>query len=241
MPSQSFAIDELPGFRRRFRITPAAHWVRAEVEDDMHCMRVLLRHDGTCVQSVEAEMIRAPWTTCPGAPEQLCKTFSGVALAAFARRGERQSNCTHLHDLALLAAAHAQDGAVLVYDILVSDPVAGLRLAELRRNGQCVLAWQERGNHIESPAAMAGLASNQLRPWIDALTGEALEHARLLRWAAMLAHGRTIPLAQQSDAMRMPPNCYSFQPAQQMRARRIVDLREFSRGGLQPLQEATVT
>lgn len=229
-------IDELPGFRRRIRITPAANWVRAELEDDMHCMRVRLRHDGSRVQGVEAEMIRAPWTTCPGAPEQLRQTFTDLALAQFARRGERQSNCTHLHDLALLAAAHAQDAGTLVYDILVSDPQDGLRLAELRRNGLSVLAWQERGNCIEAPAELAGLAANQLRPWIDALDGERLEHARLLRWAAMLAHGRTIPLDRQSDAMRMPANCYSFQPARQPHARRIVDLREFSRGGTQPLE-----
>ncbi|MFP5306390.1 MAG: DUF2889 domain-containing protein, partial [Gammaproteobacteria bacterium] len=99
--------------------------VRSEVEDDYHCMRVTVRHDGMAATAVEGEVLRAPWTTCPGAAEQLRQTFSGVALRDFAARGEKQANCTHLHDLATLAAAHALDSAPLVYDILVSDPVDG--------------------------------------------------------------------------------------------------------------------
>ena len=42
--------------------------VRSEVEDDYHCMAVVVRHDGRVAQAVEADMIRAPWTTCPGRP-----------------------------------------------------------------------------------------------------------------------------------------------------------------------------
>jgi hypothetical protein len=101
--------------------------VQGEVEDDYHLMSVIVHHDGAVATTIESVMRRAPWTTCPGAPAQLAQTFTGVALNAFAARGEKQANCTHLHDLAVLAAGHAFDAAPVVYDMLVSDPVDGKR------------------------------------------------------------------------------------------------------------------
>ncbi|WP_324319522.1 DUF2889 domain-containing protein [Povalibacter sp.] len=82
--------------------------MQADVEDDFHCMSVTVRHSNGVATQIEAVMQRAPWTTCPGAVRQLQATFSGVALAAFAERGEKRENCTHLHDLATLAATHAR-------------------------------------------------------------------------------------------------------------------------------------
>ena len=104
---QRAALDKLPGFRRRFRITPAPGSVRSELEDDFHWMSVVVHHSDGTATSIEAHMFRAPWTICPGAVEQLKQTFTGVRLAEFVERGEKRSNCTHLHDLATLAAAHA--------------------------------------------------------------------------------------------------------------------------------------
>ena len=226
-----------PGFRRRFRITPAAGRVQSEVEDDYHCMSVIVHHDGAVATRVEAVMRRAPWTTCPGAPEQLEQTFSGVALDTFAARGQKQVNCTHLHDLALLAAGHAFDQAPLVYDILVSDPVDGKRRAELRCGGATILGWTEAGMRIVEPAELRGLNLGELRPWIESLDPQRQEAARLLRWANILANGRMIPLEQQSDAGRMPPNCYTFQPHRAVQAKRVGVIRDFSDGAAQPLAE----
>ena len=129
------AIDDLPGYRRRIRIEPGEGTVRAMLEDDMHCMTVMLRHEQGIVTAVEPEMERAPWTTCPGARAQLVATFAGKPLSEVTARREKRANCTHLHDLAVFAAAHASDGAALTYDVLVSDQVDGLRLLELRRGG----------------------------------------------------------------------------------------------------------
>ncbi len=230
------SIDQVPGFRRRFRITPAPGRVLCEVEDDYHCMNVTVHHDGTIATRVQAELIRAPWTTCPGAPAQIEKTFTGVPLAGFAGRGEKKANCTHLHDLALLAAAHALDQQGLVYDILVSDPVEGRRVAELRLNGLAVMGWKESEGKIVEPDDMAGLTVWTLNPWIDGLAPALQEQARVLRWGAVLAHGRMIPMEKQSDASRMPANCFTFQPARAAVAQRIVDVRDFSDGKSQPLQ-----
>src|SRR4029077_17581389 len=96
------SIDSVPGFRRRFIVTPAPNRVSCEVEDDYHCMGVTIHHDGKVATKVEAVLQRAPWTTCPGAVAVVEQTFSGVPLDGFASRGEKRSNCTHLHDLAVL-------------------------------------------------------------------------------------------------------------------------------------------
>ncbi|MDR3417293.1 MAG: DUF2889 domain-containing protein [Nevskia sp.] len=234
-------IEQLPGFRRRIRITAGAGWVRGEVEDDFHCMQVTLRHAQGVVTAMEPVMERAPWTTCPGAVAQLSATFAGIELDRFALRGAKSENCTHLHDLALLAVAHAGDIEPIVYDILVSDPVDGWRDIELRRNGVPLLGWIERNGVITEPAELSGRRLDQLRPWIESLDPARQEAARLLRWGAILGHGRTIPMERQSDARRMPPNCYTFQPQRVAAATRCGAIRDFSRGPAKPLDRAPYT
>lgn len=234
-PLASVDIAGLPGFRRRFVLLPAADRVTAAVEDDYHCMAVTLHHDGTIVTGVDAVMERAPWTTCPGAPAVLAATFAGVALGAVAARGEKQANCTHLHDLAVLAAAHAGDPEPSRYDILVTDPLDGLIAAEIRRDGARALYLEHRDDIVILPAEIAGTSLFKLRGWIESLDGAAREAARLLQWGAILAHGRVIPMERQSDASRMPPNCYTFQPDRKLLAKRIGTIIDFSRVQIEPL------
>jgi hypothetical protein len=228
-------VGQQSGFRRRFRLTPVQLAVQAEVEDDFHCMSVIVRHDGEKATQVEPDLRRAPWTTCPGAVEKLRQTFTGVALTSFVERGEKQANCTHLHDLATLAAAHAFDSEPTIYDILVSDPVGGRRHAEIRRNGKTVLEWTEEQFHLVEPKSAAGVRLDKLKAWIVGLAPELQEPARLLQWGNMLANGRTIPLENQSDATKMPPNCYTFQPERKLVAKRVGLIRDFSQGAIQPL------
>lgn len=236
-------LDNLPGFRRRFRFTPGAGWVRSEVEDDYHCMSVTVHHRDGIAAKIDAAILRAPWSTCPGAVAQLEQTFSGVALDAFAERGEKRSNCTHLHDLATLGAAHAFDDEPLIYDVLVSDPSDGRpsdgrRVAELRRNGITVLRLVHMDGRLVEPAEFAGVTLDKLGPWIASLDPHLQEAARILRWGTMLANGRTIPLERQSDASRMPVgNCFTFQPQVRNEAKRIGEIRDFSRGAAQPLEK----
>lgn len=228
------ALDQLPGFRRRLRVTPAPAWVTSEVEDDYHCMSVTLRHDGVTIGAVEPTMHRVPWTTCPGAVAKAIATFTGVALDAAAARGDKTANCTHLHDLALLAAAHAHDTAPLVYDILVSDPIDGRSRCELRRDGAAVLAWTCGAFTIIEPQRLAGTRFDGLRAYIESLDAAGAEAVRLLRWGSILAHGRS--RAIDHDAGRLPAgNCYTFQPERLSQVQRIVDVHDFSAGGREPL------
>jgi hypothetical protein len=228
-------LASLPGFRRRFLVTPAVDRVTAAVEDDYHCMAVTLRHEGGVVTAVDAVMDRAPWTTCPGAPAVLAATFSGVALAAVAGRGEKQANCTHLHDLAVLAAAHAGDAAPTRYEMLVSDAVDGLIAAEIQRDGTTVHRIEHRDDIVTAPDVIAGTSLFKLRGWIETLDPTPREAARLLQWGTIIAHGRAIPMERQSDASRMPPNCYTFQPERKVDAKRVGKVLDFSRGGVAPL------
>jgi hypothetical protein len=211
--------------------------VRSELEDDFHCMSVTIIHDGKVATAIEPVMTRAPWTTCPGAVAMLQQTFVGVALEAFAERGEKRTNCTHLHDLAMLGAAHVfdlpLDSGPLIYDILVSDPIDGKRRAELRRNGATVLSWSDNDGRMSEPAEIAGLTLDKLGPWINSLDPQQQEATRLLRWGYMVASGRSIPMEQQSDATHMRPgSCYTFQPHRVIEAKRIVEIRDFNNGAV---------
>lgn len=240
MSAHPTPLDRLPGFRRRVRITPRKGSVCSELEDDYHRMSVTLTHDGGTVNSIEVLMDRVPWTTCPGAAEQLRRTFTGVALADFAVRGEKRENCTHLHDLAIWAAAHAFELEPLIYDILVSDPVEGRRRVELRRNGAAVLGWSDERNRIVEPAELAGMMLDKLRPWIESLPAEMREGARVLQWGAIIANGRSRSLEKQSNASALGVGrCYTFQAHRVVVAKRIDDIRDFSQD-TSPLLARTV-
>lgn len=204
----------------------------------MHCMSVTLRHDGAQVTGIDADMARAPWTTCPGARDQLVRTFAGLPLEEVHSRRDKRGNCTHLHDLAVLAATHAcslAPGEGLDYEILVSDPQQGERRAEIRRQGNAVHVWVERDGVLCEPSEIAGLGLFALRDWIAGLPDPAREAARLLQWGAIMAHGRILPYEDQSDASRMPPNCYTFQPERSVHARRVGQVFDFSDGTRVPL------
>ena len=233
-------LDDLPGFRRRFRVTPKPGRVSCAVEDDYHCMSVLIRHDGDQATAVQAQMHRAPWTTCPGAELKLCEAFSGVALAKFTQLGHKSRHCTHLYDLAILAAEHAFDEQPTVYDILVSDPIEGWRHAEIRRDGEKQMSWAESGLKIIEPDELAGMSLFAMKGWIGSLDPSMQVSVKLLQWGNILASGRSIPLEQQSDATRMPPNCYTFQPKRAMQARRVGEVHDFSQLAEKPLDRISI-
>lgn len=224
-----------PAFHRHVLITPGDGWVSAWVEDDYHHMGATLRHDGETIIGVQADMVRAPWSTCPGAVHRLDATFTGARLSEAAARGEKPLNCTHLHDMAVIAAAHARDTEPTRYEIAVSDAVDGVRIGEIKRNGAPVLRIVERANVVEDPPAAAGKNLFQLGEWIASLDEAGREAARLLRWAAIIAHGRAIPMERQSDATRMPSNCFTFQPGRKEKAQRVGLVMDFSTAERQPL------
>jgi hypothetical protein len=120
--------------------------------------------------------------------------------------------------------------------VLVSDPQTGRRHCELKCNGQTILSWTEENGRFIAPPEIVGQTLLGMSPWIASLAPAQQEPARILRWGSLVAHGRTIPLSEQSDAMRMPVgNCYTFQPHVRTEATRIGAIRDFSTGHCQPL------
>ena len=227
--------QSLPGYRRRIRIEPRPGAVAAMLEDDIHCLAVILRHDGERVTAVEPDTARMPWSTCPGAAAKLVETFSGLPLAEVNARRDKKQNCTHLHDLAVLAAAHAHDGEPLEYRISASDPVDGRRVLELTASDGRRLHWEEQDGLLVAPESAKGMPLMVLRDWIAALPAEEQEAVRVLQWASLVAHGRTMPLEEQSNAAALPPNCYTFQPERAVHADRVGERFDFSEGGHEPL------
>lgn len=235
LPDRLTQRDTRPGFRRRVEVYVRPSAVAALLEDDIHCLAVILRHDGARVTAVEPDFPRAPWSTCPGATEKLVATFIGLPLAEVTARRDKKQNCTHLHDMAVLAAAHAADPGDFTYDILATDPVAGLRSLELRHNGELLHCWREQDGSLVAPPELAGQQLITLRDWIGGLRGREQEAARLLQWSSLVAHGRTMPLAEQWDATAMPPSCYTFQPHRAAIAQQLGIRRDFSSGEASPL------
>ncbi|MCB2076329.1 MAG: DUF2889 domain-containing protein [Novosphingobium sp.] len=238
--ASAFANEDpwtMPGYRRRIRVEPRTNAVLAMLEDDIHGLSVILRHDGEKVLSVEPEAHRMPWDTCPGAVAKLIDTFAGQPLSEVTPRREKKANCTHLHDLAVLAATHAGDSATIVYDIVATDPVDARRILEIRANGKLLHRWIEHGGTLKTPDAIAGHSLLTLRDWIATLEGIDQEAARLLQWGSLVAHGRTMPLEEQSRAADLPPNCYTFQPERAARANRVGDRFDFSDGTRVPLAQ----
>lgn len=215
-------------FHRAIHIASDARQVIVELEDDMHRMRLHLFHDKTCISRIEGEILRAPWSTCPGAELQLRSSFEGIPLEEAARAGERKQNCTHLFDIAVLAAAHAGEVSKTFYDLRVSDPVDGSRDLTLDRNGKREMHWIERDGTFASPAEIAGRSFLQLGDWISGLGKAEAEMARLLRGASIVSLGRVIPMELQSDARKVPANCHTFQPGNREQARRISGIYDFT-------------
>ena len=226
----------MPGYRRSVRITSECNAVRAELEDDFHCMEVRVAHDGARVLAVEAHMHRAPWTTCPGAMAQLRETLLGQALRDITPRLEKPRNCTHLHDLAVVAAAHAGEPGVTHYAMAISDPVDGRRFHSITRGGELVHQWEEVDGTFVAPAGLAGLTSRGMRDWIAALPEGERMAARLLQVAAVISSGRTFPWERAEAPADMPPVCFTWQPERAKIARRLDPVFEFSRSGRLPLE-----
>jgi hypothetical protein len=204
--------DGSSGYRRRILIEPGPSVVTAELEDDYHRMVVSLTHAGGIITAVESSMKRSPWTTCPGAIAQLEATFLGKNLEDTSVRHEKTHNCTHLFDLATFAVAHAGELASITYEIEVSDPVDGAVSAKLWRNGEKMLDWSYRDGLFTAPVELEGLSFNDLGRWIALQAAELQESARILRWAALVAHGRKLDLPSGMPATRFASGaCFTFQ------------------------------
>lgn len=200
--------------RRLQLIEPDPGRVTAEVEDDYHRFLVELSHDGERITGVRTESKRFPWTTCPSAGDHLAARLTGVALGEVDGHEAPLSHCTHMLDLAIMAAAHAHDAQATLYEMLVDDPAGRPRQAILRRNGIETLRWLIDDTRLIAPGMMAGRDLRRLRHWIGEIDPELREPARALRRAAYIARGRGFDFSKLTTAaaVNAPMACYTFSP-----------------------------
>jgi hypothetical protein len=232
-------------YRRRILVrTTGPGEIVADLEDDFHHFRVTLRHDGTVVESVEAESIRWPWSTCPAAAVPL-RALAGAPLGIrwthAARWTNPALNCTHQFDAAAHAITHAaRGGGVRQYDVEVAALLA--RGEDLGRNrlwvdGHLTLEWHLRPGRepVDLPAELVGAPwrGGFLRWADDHLEPDAAEQVCVLRRASDIGMGRGMPLDDIPVAAQLPASmrgvCHSLQPeVAPVAFRNVGSIRDFS-------------
>jgi len=219
--------------------------VSGELADDFHHFAVRLRHDGRRVVSVEGEDVRVPWTTCPGALEPL-RRMRGARLSTplpeLLRFTPAREQCTHWHDLACLAIAHAARAASggssrRRYDVTVADRVDGRTVCELARDARTRLRWRMHQSDISesTPELFRGrtLSGRDFRRFCAGLDDDLAEAAWVLRRAIFIGLGRQHDFENIAEASTFAPvvgaACHTFDPARIGDARRVYGtLRDFS-------------
>lgn len=214
--------------------------VVAWMEDDNHHFGVTITHDGKIVTDVESEMIRFPFSSCPGSRLPL-RELIGKPLV---KRGtdigahvNMRYNCTHVFDLTGLAVAHAaQERDHRRYECIVPDrelpegfergsPQLGRTQPQLFCDGELVMALDIEGQDIIGPEKYAGHTLNVrgFRAWTETLSIEDAEYATVIRRTMLVAGGRMMDLDDQPTAAFGPgPVCYTFQPDVRDEGRRII-------------------
>jgi len=228
-----------PGVWRRIVLQPGPGWIGAVLEDDMHRMNLRLHHDGAHITALAAETLRAPWSACPGAGAFLAGELVGAELSEVAAR-DPSVHCTHLFDLAVLAAAHAHDTAPTTFDLRVADRVEERTSATLCVDGAEAMRWRLDGTLIEGPEPFAGRDLRALSRWKGELGTRDAERALLLRRAVYISGARQYnPPPMESAAQGGPLRlgvCFNYQLPQAAQSRRhAVWRRDFSGSGEQPL------
>lgn len=234
-------------YRRAIKLEGDPASVRGELVDDFHHFAVDLRVDAGHVQEIKGEDIRVPWTTCPGALAPL-RSMVGAPVAAsildLHRFTPPQSQCTHLHDLACLAVAHASrlsdsgGAAVRRYDVSLPDRQSGKTYAELSRDGEGVLSWSLARGTIESATPKdfqgAPLAGRPFKEILIALGNpDAIEAAWVLQRAVFVGTGRRHDFERMTVATEFASvvggACHSFAKERVSQARKIPNtVRDFS-------------
>lgn len=228
-----------PGFWRRIVLQPGSSWIGAALEDDMHRFHIRLDHDGERITAVHAKALRHPWTACPGAAPFIERELTGERLADVANRDPKE-HCTHLLDIAILAAAHAGDTEATRFDMHVADRITGRTSGFLLKNGAERMRWLLEGTVIAGPERFAGFELRRLSQWKRDLPVREAEWATLLRRAIFVSGGRAfVPPPEEHAADQGPMRmgvCYNYQLPQAEHSTRTPNWRrDFSASPGEPL------
>lgn len=229
-----------PGLWRKIVLQPGDGWIGGALEDDMHRFHIRLDHAEGRITGVTAKAVRHPWSACPGATGFIARELTGERLTDVADRDPFQ-HCTHLFDLAVLAAAHAGDTAPTRFDMTVADRAEGRTTARLMQDGVEKVRWELDGTAIAGSGIHAGRDLRQLSRWKRELPPQEAEWATLLRRAIFVSGARQyVPPAGQQTAVMSEGRmgvCFNYQLPQAEHSTRNPDWhRDFSESGREPLE-----
>ncbi len=231
-------IDTSRTYRRQIRLeSNAPGVVLAALEDPAHHVRVTLTFADDVVRSVTGEVVRLPWSTCPGAAEGL-RSLVGAPLTTSLRSlrslYEPSLHCTHFFDLTQLALAHAAARRTERWYEVISWTTGPTKHARLRRDGHLVFDWTIEDGRINQPEAFAGVELGQgfLRWCTDNLDDDTAEAAFVLRRAASMSMIAGLPMdsfAVAADSGLQPGVCFTAQPQRiQIATRHVGSMRDYS-------------
>jgi hypothetical protein len=236
MESNLTPFPEWPtGLWRRVIIQPGAGWIGGALEDDVHCFHMRFDHENGRIVRARAAALRHPWTACPGAAPHIAGELTGALLSEVAARDPSQ-HCTHLFDLAVVLAAHADDTEPTTIDMRVADRIDERTTATMTENGAEVMRWRLVGTELHGE----GRDLRQLSQWKRELSTRDAERATMLRRAVFVSGVRqyTAPAeltAAEPGSQRMGV-CYNYQLPQAETSTRTPNwLTDWSAGAGEPL------
>ncbi len=229
-----------PGFWRRIKLHPGAGWIGGAIEDDMHHFRIRFDHADGVIVSARASAVRHPWTGCGGAPGHIVERLTGERLEDVAQRNPVE-HCTHMFDLAVLMAAHAHDDAPSRFDMQVADLADDRTTATLARNGEEELRLSLDGTVIAAPETYAGLDLRQVSKWKHDLDPVTAELMTILRRAVYVSGARRYKMRPGIEGPKSPlavhAPCYNYRSPVVETTRSLYEVRDFSTGEFEPLQD----
>ncbi len=235
-----------PGLWRRIVLQPGPGWIGGALEDDMHSFRIRLDHKDGRITKAFARPVRTPWSMCPGAADHIAKELTGELLVDVANR-DPLKHCTHLFDLAVLAAAHAGDTQRTTFDMRVADRIGATELGggrtsgTLSVNGVEKMRWLLDGTAIVGTERYAGRDMKGVSRWKHEYPPEEAEWATVLRRAIFVSPARQYdpPFGRKAGEMGefRKGVCFNYQPPQIDESEPLFDKRDFSMSGRKPLQD----
>lgn len=235
-------------FRRRIRLLREGDHhhgqVHGALEDCNHGFQSTVLYQNGLVTEIKPQFMRIPFTTCSGAGQPLQK-LAGAAVrsspAELLAIAPPLANCTHLHDLTLLAIAHSQcEHKVVQYDVEVTDAregISDLRVWRSTGYGDKTLIhhWLSSNYAILSPAHLKDKPLFMgFSRWANAqFSGVENEAAFVLQKGNLVSIGRMLDVEAMTGSRAIDENdrvaCFTYSPQNSSAAVRIGNtVRDFT-------------
>lgn len=235
-------------FRRRIRLARKGDHnsgqVHGALEDCNHGFQSTVFYQNGRVTDIKPQFMRIPFTTCDGAWQPLQKLQGasvGASPSELLLMAPPLSNCTHLHDLTLLAIAHTQrENEVVEYDVEVTDATAGISDLRVWRstndgNKNLVHHWQSLNYAVSSPIELKDkpLFMGFSRWANEKFSGIENEAAFVLQKGNLVSIGRMLDVEAMTGSRAADENdrvaCFTYSPENSSLAIRIGNtVRDFT-------------